>query len=81
MIDMLVADENEDVVIGTQFFGRELQFGCQFPAFSAPVVKNQQRVFTSDRETAVIKMRNHKRMLHADEHLHGPWPIKIEHLS
>ena len=76
VIDMFVADENEYFVIRAELFGCQLQLGCQLPALPAPVVKDQQRMFSRDGKTAMVIMGNQKRMLHADVYLHGPWPIK-----
>ena len=81
VVDMLVADKNEYVVVRAELFGGQLKFGRQLPALPAPVVKDQQRMFSRDGKTAVVIMGDQKRMLHADVSLHGPWPIKIKHLS
>ena len=76
VIDMFVADENEYFVIRAELFGGQLQLGRQLPALPAPVVKDQQRMFSRDGKTAMVIMGDQKRMLHADVYLHGPWPIK-----
>ena len=78
MINMLVADKNKNVMIRPHLLGSQFQVGSQFPVFSAPLVKDQQLMFPGDGKAAMVIMSAKIRMLHADAHLHGPLPIKIE---
>ena len=71
MVDMLMADENEDVVVSLQLFGRDLFVRGQFPALSAPVVEDGQRMPARNGKTAVIVMGDQQVLLHEDVHLHG----------
>ena len=58
MIDMLMADEYDNVVISAQNIRCDLQIFRQLSFFSPPIVKYKQRISTGDGKTAVIIVGN-----------------------